>query len=646
MSNLKYRSEIDGLRAIAVIPVILFHAGFNVFGGGFVGVDVFFVISGYLITTIIAQDLQKDQFSLLSFYERRARRILPALALVALITSVFSYFILFPNDFSDFSKSLIGLSTFTSNIFFWRDSGYFSSAAELKPMIHTWSLAVEEQFYIFFPLFFMLVWTFGKQIVLISLVLIFLLSLSLAEWGTHHYPTASFFLLPTRGWEIVIGSLCAIYILQYPQRKMIKFAGLIGLFLIIYSVFFFNVDTPTPSLYTLVPTLGAALIILYSNKQTIEGRLLSRPFFVGIGLASYSAYLWHQPIFALLRHVFLNDLNLMTVMAALIMISILSYLTLRFIERPFRRKNIISKQIVLIFSVCFILLFSAIGSIGVMTNGMSWRFNLPSSPTSWGDIQCDGKEQLATYEFPLTFCLGSVSNNQSGDIYLIGDSHATQLTFPLFKIAEKYSKEFNFINIADDNEFPRSFLNSEQVKNDTVFDHILNVSNAGDLLIVAFHKGRFNKLRDEHILKNSKIEKNAHEYNFINNFNKYAKLFQEKGLKVVLIKDGPMLEDRSSLEACLHRYQKNGSSGCQVSYKQDLITATRQNRVFDQIKKHHHSLVNVIDPLPTFYDGRDTFDPITYDGQYLMFDQHHLTELGSLKALELFEAELKYNFVK
>ena len=177
---MNYRAEIDGLRALAVIPVIFFHAGFENFRGGFVGVDVFFVISGYLIATIIISELESKEFSIVNFYERRARRILPALFFVALFCLPFAWFWFTPSDLKDFGQSLVAVATFSSNFLFWRESGYFETSTELKPLLHTWSLSVEEQFYIIFPIFLILTWRFGIKIILIVLFSIFLISLLIA----------------------------------------------------------------------------------------------------------------------------------------------------------------------------------------------------------------------------------------------------------------------------------------------------------------------------------------------------------------------------------------------------------------------------------------------------------------------------------
>ena len=209
---MKYRSEIDGLRALAIVPVILFHSGLSVFSGGFVGVDIFFVISGYLITQIIYEDIKRGEFSITKFYERRARRILPALFFIISISLPFSWYFLTPNHLSEFSKSIEWITTFRSNIFFYHQSGYFDGESELKPLLHTWSLSVEEQFYLFFPIYLVIFWRFKKNFIISSLGIVFLISFVYGNYKLQNNPASAFFYLSTRAWEILLGTFVGFYL--------------------------------------------------------------------------------------------------------------------------------------------------------------------------------------------------------------------------------------------------------------------------------------------------------------------------------------------------------------------------------------------------------------------------------------------------
>lgn len=330
-----YRREIDGLRAVAVVPVILFHAGLTVFSGGYVGVDVFFVISGYLITSILINELEQGNFSIARFYERRARRILPALFFVMACCIPFAWMWMLPSELKDFSQSLVAVVFFASNILFWREEGYFAPAAELKPLLHTWSLAVEEQYYLLFPVFLLLAWRFGRNRVFWSICVIAAVSLAASEWGWRNKPSANFYLAPTRAWELLIGSMCAFWLSGREQRTN-DWLSLTGLAMIVFAIFYYDDQTPFPSVYALVPVLGTALIIVFGGTGTWTARLLSTRAFVGIGLISYSAYLWHQPLFAFarIRSIFEPSLYVMSGLAALSLV--LAYFSWRYVEKPFR----------------------------------------------------------------------------------------------------------------------------------------------------------------------------------------------------------------------------------------------------------------------------------------------------------------------
>lgn len=364
---MNYRREIDGLRAFAVLPVILFHAGFEMFSGGFIGVDIFFVISGYLITTIVLTELVQEKFSLAGFYERRARRILPMLFLVMLVCIPFAWLWMLPSDTEDFSQSLVAVSIFSSNILFWEESGYFDATAELKPLLHTWSLAVEEQYYVIFPFFLMLSWRFGKQWILTCLAIVFAMSLVVAEWGSHTKPTAAFYLLPTRAWELLTGAFAAFYLLKTRcttfKKSLSEPGGWAGIALILYAVFAYDPSTPFPGFHAIIPTVGALLVILFATHLTTAGKFIGNKIFVGIGLISYSAYLWHQPLFAFARHRSPIEPGHDIFVVLSIVNFILAYLSWRYIERPFRvDTNISTAQI---FSLAFLTSLAFI-SIGVL----------------------------------------------------------------------------------------------------------------------------------------------------------------------------------------------------------------------------------------------------------------------------------------
>ena len=442
-----YRREIDGLRALAVLPVILFHAGFETFSGGFVGVDVFFVISGYLITTIILAELEQGKFSIVNFYERRARRILPALFLVMLVCIPFAWFWLLPSDMKDFSQSLVAVSVFASNILFWRESGYFDTAAELKPLLHTWSLAVEEQYYVLFPLFLMLFWKLGKRWILLMLGLVFVASLVGAQWGAYAKPAAAFYLLPTRGWELLIGAFAAFYLSQANRKEFGKglseAAGWLGVALILYAVFAYSKTTPFPGFYALVPTIGTLLIILFATERTTVGSFVGNKAFVGIGLVSYSAYLWHQPLFAFARHQSSTEpskllLGLLSAIAIL-----LAYLSWKFVEGPFRKRGLMSRSKVFLLSFLITVVMLVSGIIGHLNNGFPGRLpsnliweSLSAKLAANGDV-CDLKP-LVDYDGINACKFGAVGSSKS--VILYGDSHAQAIN-------EYLDKEFTRHNI-------------------------------------------------------------------------------------------------------------------------------------------------------------------------------------------------------
>ncbi|WP_299791519.1 acyltransferase family protein [uncultured Shewanella sp.] len=440
-----YRPEIDGLRALAVVPVILFHAGIHSFSGGFVGVDVFFVISGYLITCIILTELEEGKFSIVNFYERRARRILPVLFFVMLACFPFAWLYLMPVDMKDFIQSLLAVSTFSSNILFWLESDYFDTAAELKPLLHTWSLAVEEQYYIFFPLFLMFSWHLGKRWILMALAVVFLLSLALAQWGAYHSPTAAFYLLPTRGWELLIGVFAAFFLNRkvpiVTHSRLNEFLSLSGLGLICFATFYFDETAPFPGVYALVPTIGTVLIIMFAQKGTLVNRILSLKLFVGIGLISYSAYLWHQPIFAFVKYRSFTEPSAQLMLGLCLVILVLAYLSWRFVEKPFRDKKVYNRQFIFTSSTVMTLAFISTAGVLNMNDGFKSRDlyrdlmiggyqpdNRELGANSWSylrEISGDDKYGVELNEFDRTQWFDE--SDKRVRLLLVGNSHSKDM---------------------------------------------------------------------------------------------------------------------------------------------------------------------------------------------------------------------------
>lgn len=432
---MKYRREIDGLRALAVFPVIMFHAGFEAFSGGFLGVDIFFVISGYLITTIILSEKQQNTFTLTGFYERRARRILPALYLMMFICLPLAWQYLFPSDFKIFSTSLMKVATFASNFFFRTQVNYFLAPSDLFPLLHTWSLAVEEQFYVLFPIFLLLTWELGKLRTISLLVVIAIFSLVFADLGSLYFPAATFYLLPTRAWEFLIGTFAAYFLLNKGNFNSNKFLSesmsALGLAAIVFAIFYYDRDTPYSTLFILIPTLGTAGIIFFCTPKIIIGKLLGNKVLVGIGLISYSAYLWHQPLFAFARHSSINELSTPIRVMISCLTLLLAYLSWRFVEKPFRDRHFISRKTIFILSALGAFLFVAIGQLGTYFGGFENRFSSKTNALlnayRWQDfenLECNSKTDINLY------CLGNRENIIGA---LLGDSHSQALALELDK---------------------------------------------------------------------------------------------------------------------------------------------------------------------------------------------------------------------
>lgn len=574
---MQYRPEIDGLRAIAVVAVIIYHAQFVfsggiLFSGGFIGVDIFFVISGFLITRILLGEIETTgSIHIGAFYERRIRRILPLLFTVILACLPVAYIISQPASFSEYAYSALSAVFFVSNFFFAQTtSEYGAPDSLLMPLLHSWSLSIEEQFYILFPLLLLLSHRYARRFVFLIFTALLLYSL----YFTQIYealPAQNYFSPISRFWELLAGSLVAILDKRFIAANKLPLQNTLsgfGLILIIVSVIWFDTERiPHPSFYTLIPIIGTCLFIFYARDTNYTGRLLSRSIFVGIGKISYSAYLWHFPLFAFARQInFDINLPLTEKLILIVMTFALSVLSYNFIEQPFRNKD----------KICRSKLYKTLGvalALIVLThlyvisnNGLKERFSSIVLSNYSFDYQNLDQERKKYFK--------NISANEFADdkikVLIIGNSHATDIFNAIYLNPDIYTnidiKElkaeircFDTSNTEDDNHRQRVFNSSHYKKSDIIListrftvgkcdekrnyniisddltglDHLLKrLKEDGKTVILfnaatEFYKSKTQHLGDKFIQKHTNenleifLNENGGLENFIDTFNKH-----------------------------------------------------------------------------------------------------------------------------
>lgn len=448
-AHTKYRADVDGLRAVAVVSVLLFHGGIAVLSGGYVGVDVFFVISGFVIATKLAEEIEERKFSIANFYVRRIRRILPALVFIVLGSYAAALVFFLPDAMADFSKSVIATATFLSNMYFWKNSGYFETAALDRPLLHTWSLAIEEQFYIVIPIVLFFLMTRARRWAFAIFALSAAASLGLSIFVTDKAPTANFFVLPTRAWELLLGVLVALAPWAPPSNRTLREAialGAIGL--IAFAIFTYSSATPFPGLAAVAPTFGTAALIYLGKKGAptfVASGLAQRPM-VGVGLISYSLYLVHWPILVFARYALLRDLQGWEIAAAITASFVLAYISYRYIETPFRRpRHPVSRSTLFWRTGAVLAGVCTLGFAGVVTKGASAlhpRFaNVAQAAENAPDFWLTGRcflENQPAQDWAGNACLRVTGHAKSAILW--GDSFAAQYVPGLIANGKKLSR--------------------------------------------------------------------------------------------------------------------------------------------------------------------------------------------------------------
>jgi peptidoglycan/LPS O-acetylase OafA/YrhL len=430
-----YRADIDGLRAVAVLLVVVHHAFPQALKGGFVGVDLFFVISGFLISTIIFQNLQQDTFSFLDFYKRRIKRIFPALILILIASFVAGWFVLLPADYKQLGKHMAAGAAFVSNFAFWSESGYFESGSKLKPLLHLWSLGIEEQYYIFWPLIVLFAWKRKINLFKVCLVLFalsFVVNIATAKGNV----VAAFYSPLSRFWELLIGSVLAYTSLQ-PSKvtKSPQFnngTAWVGVVILAIGVYFIHPERRFPGFWALFPTVSAYLLIKAGPKAWFNQQVLSNRVMVWIGLISFPLYLWHWPMLVFAEIKF-GTLDAPTKLGLIALSILLSWLTYRFIERPIRFGNLIVETKKVPLALCAMLLATALlGGYTYQRDGFDSRFpkfiqallkNQPKLDEGWRTGECILDQGHPSSEFSPS----CVDKDKRPLLFLWGDSHAAAL---------------------------------------------------------------------------------------------------------------------------------------------------------------------------------------------------------------------------
>ncbi|MDX2307533.1 MAG: acyltransferase family protein [Hyphomicrobium sp.] len=599
-----YRADIDGLRAIAVLSVVFYHAGVPGFSGGFVGVDVFFVISGYLITRILASELDTGRYSILAFYERRIRRLFPALFAMLGVCLIAGQFLLLPREFDEFAQSLAAATLFVSNIFFWQTTDYFAGPAHLKPLLHTWSLAVEEQFYIVFPVLLAVLHAHARKYLLAMVAVLALVSLALAEWAVHAKPIAAFYLMPARFFELAIGALLALGVggATVPQWAREVAAGL-GLLCLTAAIALFGPEAPFPGLSALIPCFGAALIIWAGEKGTPRSAaiLTARPM-VGVGLISYSLYLWHWPLLAFARQASGEILSPATIAILVIASFALALLSWHFVEQPFRHRDSDTARGPIFRTALGTMSVALAAGIGIhVLGGLPGRFPEYRPVTIAGPEFLDKGHCFLTgdqhpSDWPGSEACGAAST-VGARVVVWGDSFAAHLVHGL---RAEGGERLSFVNLTSGGCPP-----------------ILAVNLPSRPFCREFNEralGEIGRTRPDAVIVAARWESYLPRAASLASIKETLAAIERTGTRIILVGQSPAFDFASPYDYVF----RTGRDGARVTFGSEL------NRDLARIAVAHF-----FDPMTIVCP--EARCPLTEKGAYLYFDGGHFSDVGSRK---------------
>ena len=662
--NFSYRPDVDGLRAVAILLVIIFHAFPKFLRGGFIGVDIFFVISGYLITSIILKNQSQNNFSLLDFYSRRIKRIFPALIVVLTFCLVAGWFILLGNEYELLGKHIAAGSIYISNFVLQSEAGYFDIDSELKPLLHLWSLAIEEQFYLVFPLLLIL----GKRFQISPLFIISsCLSVSFLAnvVQINDKPTEVFFFPTSRAWELLTGSLIAyLSIHSIGKNQAEKFANLlswIGVILILVAwIFLDSKKINFPSLWALLPTFGAASLIFAGEKAWFNRKILASKIAIFIGVISYPLYLWHWVLLSFLRITEIEKLNSTLKISVLVISIILAWLTYFVVEKNLRFQK--SKFVSFGLLVCLLLIGLA-GYFVMTKQGYPERHQEENWMQSIMDNGAFGKRGLEFEKDCMTKFEWGIAKKFSAQrssclienvhakatALLVGDSHANHLYYGM--ILNRTLTGGNLLNRSASSCFPFFDNPSESNKAcpksiDSFLEMGINTPSIKTVILAGRMVSEINvksfipKMKMEDYLDSSFNEINDPYRIFKNGMQKTLKRLTEKNKKIVFVLDIPELEFEPI--SCLNRpWRLNGKSTrtpCAVPRAQVDSRRAKYLEIVTSVLKNFPN-VKVLDPLPAFCD--ENYCWAIKNDKMLYRDTHHLSESGSIYLGEYFKGENK-----